>query len=97
MGRAAAPAYGRAVKLAPAHRLYGLGAVLLVSLAICAHNFDFRGSPAFLAASAVAGIAYLLAIRELFVTPGIPKRAIIFCLALAAVWHVLFLRVSPRA
>jgi hypothetical protein len=41
---------------------------------------------------AVAGAAYLLAIRELLSTPRFPKRIIVFGLVLAAVWHVLFLR-----
>jgi hypothetical protein len=83
------------VKLAPALRLYGLGVILLVTLAICARNFNHRGGPSFLLPLIPAGIAYLLAIRELFVTPEFPRRVIFCCLALAAVWQVLFLRIPP--
>src|SRR6202040_313855 len=53
------------------------------------------GEPSFFIPLAVAGVAYLLAIRELFSTPEFPKRAIVFGLALAAVWHLLFLRMPP--
>ena len=44
---------------------------------------------------AVAGIAYLLAIREFFSTPTFPKRVVVIGLVLAAVWHLLFLRLPP--
>jgi hypothetical protein len=44
---------------------------------------------------AAAGITYLLAIREFFSTPTIPKRAIVIGLTLAALWHLLFLRLPP--
>lgn len=79
------------MKLTPSHRLYALGAILLSTLAICAHNFSRRGEPSFTLPLAVAGIAYLLAIRESFATPTFPKRVIVFGLALAASWHALFL------
>jgi len=83
------------VKLTPSHRLYGLGAILLVAMTICSSNFSRMGEPSFFIPLAVAGVAYLLAIRELFSTPEFPKRAIVFGLALAAVWHLLFLRMPP--
>jgi alpha-1,6-mannosyltransferase len=83
------------VKLTPSHRLYGLGTVLLVALAICSRNFSRTGEPSFMIPLAVAGIAYLFAIRELFRTPEFPRRVIFFGLALAALWHVLFLRMPP--
>jgi alpha-1,6-mannosyltransferase len=83
------------VKLTPSHRLYGLGAILLVALTICSRNFSRTGEPAFMAPLAVAGVAYLLAIRELFSTPKFPKRVIYYGLALAALWHVLFLPMPP--
>ena len=83
------------MKLAPALRLYGFGFILLVTLAICAHNFSHRGGPSFLLPLIVAGVAYLLAMRELFFTPQFPKRVIFCCLALAAVWQVLFLPIPP--
>jgi alpha-1,6-mannosyltransferase len=84
------------VKLTPSHRLYGLGVILLTALAICSRNFTRTGELPFIIPLAVAGVAYLLAIRELLSTPTFPKRVIIFSLALAAVWHFLFLRVPSR-
>src|SRR3984893_7138213 len=83
------------VKLTPSHRLYGLGAILLVSLTICSRNFGSRGEPSFFIPLAVAGVAYLLAIRELFSTPEFPKRVIVFGLALSVLWHFQFLRMPP--
>jgi alpha-1,6-mannosyltransferase len=83
------------VKLAPSHRLYGLGATLLVALTICSRHFSPMGEPSFFIPLAVAGVAYLLAIRELFSTPEFPKRVIVFGLALSALWHFQFLQMSP--
>ena len=83
------------MKVTPSHRLYGLGAILLVALTICSRNFSRTGEPSFFIPLAVAGVAYLLAIRELFSTPEFPKRVIVFGLALAALWHVQFLRMPP--
>src|SRR5260221_5349542 len=86
---------GTPVKLIPSHRLYGLGAILLVALTICSRNFSRAGQPSFFIPLAVAGVAYLLAIRELFSTPEFPTRVIVFGLALSAVWHFRFLRLPP--
>jgi alpha-1,6-mannosyltransferase len=83
------------VKLASSHRLYGLGALLLVALTICSHNFSRRGEPSFFIPLAVAGVAYLLAIRELFSMPEFPKRVIVIGLVLAALWHLPFLVTAP--
>ena len=83
------------MKLTPSHRLYGLGVVLLVALAICAHYFSRTGEPSFIIPLAAAGVAYLLAIRELFSAAELPRRVIVFGLALAAVWHIQFLRMPP--
>ena len=83
------------MKLTPSHRLYALGAILVVSLAICARNFGDRGGTWFMASLALGGIAYLLAIRELFAAPSLPRRVVVVGLVLAAVWHVLFLRMPP--
>jgi len=46
--------------------VYVLGATLCVALTICSRNFGDRGGPCFMASLTVAGIAYLLAIREFF-------------------------------
>jgi len=83
------------VKVTPSHRLYGLGAIMLVALTICSHNFSRRGESSFFIPLAVAGVAYLLAIRELFSTPEFPKRVIVIGLVLAALWHLPFLLTAP--
>jgi alpha-1,6-mannosyltransferase len=85
----------KAVKLTPSHRIYGLGAILLVSLLICSRNFTRMGDPSFLVPLAVASIAYLLAISEFFSTPRFPRRVIVPGLVLAALWHLQFLGVPP--
>src|SRR5580704_11924732 len=46
---------------------------------------------------AVAGVTYLLAIREFFSTERFPRQVIFIGLGLAAVWHVLFLLQPPGA
>ena len=79
------------MSLTPSRRLYGLGAILLVSLTICSRNFGRVGAPSFVVPLAVAGIAYLLAFREFFATPTFPRRVIVVGLAFAALWHVAFL------
>lgn len=83
------------MRLTPSQRVCALGAVLLVALTICAQNFSRRGELPFLAPLALAALAYLLAVRELWVTARFPKRTIYFSLALAFLWHVAFLRVPP--
>jgi alpha-1,6-mannosyltransferase len=83
------------VKLTPSHRLYGLGAILLVALTICSRNFSRMGEPSFFIPLAVASVAYLLAIRELFSTPEFPKRVVVFGLILSALWQFQFLRIPP--
>ena len=83
------------MKLTPSHRLYGLGAILLVALTICSRNFSRTGEPSFFIPLAVAGVAYLLAFREFLSTPEFPKRVIVFGLALSALWHIQFLRMPP--
>jgi alpha-1,6-mannosyltransferase len=74
-----------------------LGATLCVALTICSRNFGDRGGPYFMASLTLAGVAYLLAIREFFATPGFPRRVVVVGLVLAAVWHIEFLRVPTGA
>ena len=81
--------------LTPSRRLYALGAILLAAMAVCSRNFARMGEPSFLIPLALAGIAYLLAVREFFSTPAFPRRAVLIGLALAAVWHLLFLFTPP--
>ena len=50
-----------------------------------------------MASLTLAGVAYLLAIREFFATPKFPLRVVVIGLVLAAVWHIAFLRVPPAA
>jgi len=83
------------VKLTPSHRLYGLGAILLVALTICSRKLGSVGEPSFIIPLAVGGIAYLLAIREFFSTARFPNRVIVAGLVLAALWHVPFLLMAP--
>ena len=49
-----------------------------------------------MASLTLAGIAYLLAIREFFTTPKFPCHVVVIGLVLAAVWHVEFVRLPPR-
>ena len=73
--------------------MYGLGAILLVALTICSCNFSNVGGPSFIVPLGVAGIAYLLAIRELFATPKFPRRVVVIGLVLAPVIGLVFVLV----
>jgi hypothetical protein len=70
---------------------------LCVALTICSRNFGDRGGPYFMASLTLAGILYLLAIREFFANPTFPRRVVVIGLLLAAVWHIEFLRVPAGA
>jgi alpha-1,6-mannosyltransferase len=83
------------VKLTPSHRLYGLGAILLVALLICSRKSSNVGEPSFIIPLAVAGIAYLLGVREFFYTPRFPRQVVVVGLVLAALWHIPFLLRRP--
>jgi len=83
----------RGVNITSSWRVYTLGFTLLVALAICSRNFADRGGPHFMASLTVAGLAYLLAIREFFATAKFSRTVIVIGLVLAAMWHVAFLRV----
>jgi alpha-1,6-mannosyltransferase len=80
------------VKFTLSSRVYVLGAILCVALTICSRHLTDMGGPSFIASSAVAGIAYLLAIREFLSTPEFPRRVLVIGLILSAVWHFQFLR-----
>jgi alpha-1,6-mannosyltransferase len=83
------------VKLTPSRRVYGFGAILLVALTICSRKLSSMGEPSFIIPLVVAGITYLLAIREFFSTPRFPRRVIVVGLVLAALWHLPFLLMPP--
>jgi alpha-1,6-mannosyltransferase len=89
------------MKITPEWRVYILGATLCVALTICSRTFGDLGGPYFMASLTLAGIVYLLAIREFFATPkferSISRRVVVIGLVLAAVWHVEFLRVPSGA
>src|SRR5260370_2230498 len=91
------------MKLTPAWRVYILGATLCVALTICSRNFADRGGPYFMASLTLAGVVYLLAIREFFrgrrarATPTFPRRVVVIGLVLAAVCHIEFLRLPAGA
>src|ERR1700681_1717716 len=94
-GGTVADGHGRPVKLTPSRRLYGFGLILLVALTVCSRKFSSMGAASFIIPLAVAGIAYLLAIREFFSTPRFPHRVIVIGVVLAALWHVPFLLTPP--
>lgn len=83
------------MKVTPSRRVYLIGAILCVALMFCSRNLGDRGGPSFIASLSVAGIAYLLAIREFFSTPIFPRRVVVQGIVLAALWHLLFLRMPP--
>lgn len=85
------------MKLTPSLRLYGLGIILLVTLLICSRNFSAMGEPSFIIPLSVAGIAYLLAIREFFSAAKFPRHIVVFGLVLAVLWHLPFLLQPPGA
>jgi len=85
------------VKVTPEWRIYALGATLCVALTMCSQNFGDRGGPYFMATLTLAGIVYLLAIREFFATPTFPRRVVVIGLLLAAVWYIEFLRAPAGA
>jgi alpha-1,6-mannosyltransferase len=78
-------------------RLYVLGAIMLLSLTICSRKSSSVGELSFIIPLAVAGIVYLLAIREFFSTPSLPRHVIVIGLVLAALWHLPFLLQPPGA
>jgi alpha-1,6-mannosyltransferase len=79
------------VRFTPSRRLYVLGAVMLAALGICSRKFSGQGEEFSVVPLLVAGVAYLLAIREFFSTARFPKHVIIIGLVFAALGHVLFL------
>ncbi len=81
--------------LTPSHRLYGLGAIMFVALLASTRVPGGVGAPLYLNTLAVAGVAYLLAVREIFAEPNFPRRVIVIGLVLAALWQIPFLMMTP--
>jgi len=85
------------VKISPEWRVYILGGMLCVALTICSRNFGDMGGPYFLASLMLAGMVYLIAIREFFAASIFSRRVVVIGLVLAAVWHIEFLRLPSGA
>jgi alpha-1,6-mannosyltransferase len=81
------------MKITPAWRVCVLGVALYAALTICSRNFGDRGGSTFMASLTVAGVVYLLAMREFFAASKFSRGVVVFGLILAAVWSVEFLRV----
>ena len=78
------------MRLAQSHRLYILGAILLVTLVICARNFGGEGEAFPIVPLLVAGFAYLLAIREFFCcsSPNLRMRRLSFAATTLKGWKL---------
>ena len=87
----------RPMTITSSHRIYALAAVMFAALLTCTRMPGGVGASAYLTALAIAGLAYLLAIREFFSTPRFPHRVIVIGLAFAALWHLPFLLMPPGA
>jgi alpha-1,6-mannosyltransferase len=96
-GDAARAKRRRAMTITASHRLYGLGAIMFAALLAYARIPGGVGTTASLVALAIAGVAYLLAVRDFFSTPRFPRRVIVIGLALAALWHLPFLLMPAGA
>jgi hypothetical protein len=66
-----------------------------VALTICSRKLSSIGEPSFIIPLAVAGIAYLLAVRELFRTRQFPRQVVFTCLVLAALWRIPLVMMPP--
>jgi hypothetical protein len=77
------------VTLTPCFRLYALGTIILAALVTSSRSSV--GARSFLVGLTIAGIAYLLAIREFFRTRRFPRQVVFTCLTLAALWRISFL------
>jgi alpha-1,6-mannosyltransferase len=85
------------VRITPTRRVYILGASLFVALAFCSRNFGDRGGPHFMISMTLAGVLYLLAVREFFAAPTLPRHVVVYGLIVAAAWHAAFLRLPSGA
>ena len=85
------------MKVTAEWRVYALGGAICLALTLCSHYFSDRGGLRFMIWLTLAGFAYLFAVRELFAAPNFSKRVVIIGIVLAAIWHIVFLRLPPRA
>jgi alpha-1,6-mannosyltransferase len=96
-GDAARAKRRRRMMITSSHRLYGLAAIMFAALLACARIPGGVGTLSYPITLVIAGVAYLLAIREFFSAPRFPRRVIVIGLALAAVWHLPFLLMPAGA
>src|ERR1700730_1072522 len=68
---------------------------MFVALVVCSRSPGGKAGPSFLIPLAVAGLTYLVAIREVFQTPAYARHVIFVCLALAALWRIAFVMMPP--
>jgi len=78
------------IKLMRSRRLYGLGAIICAALVVCSRSPSGLEGPYFVVPLAVAGVAYLIAIREFLQVQQYPRHVIFACLALAVLWRIPF-------
>ena len=81
------------VTLTASRRLYGLGAIIFAALVTCSRSGV--GTRSFQVGLAIAGIAYLLAVREFFRTQRFPRQVVFTCIALSVLWRIPFLMMPP--
>jgi hypothetical protein len=86
------------VKLTPSRRLYLLGVVMLAALVIWARYRGRDGALLFLVPLAIAGTAYLAAVREFFRTPKFSRHVVFACITLSILWRIPFFLIpaGPR-
>ena len=72
-----------------------LGILQCAAMVLCSRQLSDRGGPWFMLSAAVAGVLYLLAVRELFAAPALARNMLVFGLVLAGVWHSAFLPLPP--
>jgi len=78
------------VTLTPVRKLSALGIIMFVALVLCSRSPGGTAGPFFLPPLAIAAAAYLLAVREFFLTQCYPRHILFACLALALAWRVPF-------
>jgi hypothetical protein len=83
------------VRLTPSRRLYGFGLIILAALVFCSRGSIGTAGGSFLIPLLVAGITYLLAVREFFGTRAFPRHVVFTCIALSVLWRIPFLMMPP--
>ncbi|HEY2457110.1 MAG TPA: hypothetical protein VGI13_07420 [Candidatus Acidoferrum sp.] len=79
----------------PSRKLLVFGSILFAALFICSRSPGVTAGACFLVPLAIAGVAYLLAVREFFRTERFPRHVVLTCLVLAALWRIPFFVMPP--